>query len=398
MGFIEKNIKGDRTIWVVVLFLMLVSLLAVYSSTGTLAYAKQGGNTSYYVLKHLVMLLMGLGAMVFVHRIPPRYIAGFANVMMVFGVVTLFAALVMGTTTNGASRWLNLGFFSFQPSEFAKIALVVFVARHLALHQHEPDARKAFIPIMIGMGIVCGLIFRENLSTTLLLGGTCMVLMFVGRIPLKYLFSVTAIGVVAIVVILLLAPHISLLPRAKTWRARVERFWSPDEKGDSNSNFQSEQAKMAVATGGVMGRGPGKSYYRNFLPMAFSDFIFAIILEEYGLFGGLFVLLCYLILMNRAFNIARRCERPFHVFLVLGLVSLIVFQAIINMGVCVGILPVTGQTLPLVSMGGTSNVFTGMAIGAILSVSRFNEEEDQLLAKDEVDAQIECEQEEVVEV
>ena len=398
MGFIEKNIKGDRIIWIIVLFLMLVSLLAVYSSTGTLAYAKKGGNTAYYVLKHLVMLQLGLGAMVFVHRIPPRYIAGFANVMMAFGAVTLLAALVMGTTTNGASRWLNLGFFSFQPSEFAKMALIVFVARHLALNQHEKDARKAFIPIMGGMAIICGLIFRENLSTTLLLGGTCMLLMFVGRIPMKYLLSVTAIGVVGIVIILLLAPHISFLPRVKTWRARVERFWNPDEHGDSASNFQSEQAKMAVATGGVIGRGPGNSYYRNFLPMAFSDFIFAIILEEYGLIGGVLVLLCYVVLMARAVNIARRCERPFHIFLVLGITTLIVLQAFVNMGVCVGIFPVTGQTLPLVSMGGTSNIFTGMAIGAILSVSRFNEEEDELAAGDEQEEMVQTGQEEVVEV
>lgn len=397
MGFVEKNIKGDRIIWIVVLVLMLFSLLAVYSSTGTLAYAKKGGNTAYYVLKHLVMLLMGLGAMVVVHRIPPRYIAGLANVMMIFGGVTLLAALVVGSTTNGASRWLNLGFFSFQPSEFAKIALIVFVARYLAMHQHEKDARKAFMPIMIGMGIICGLIFRENLSTTLLLGGTCMILMFVGRIPVKYLLSVTAIGMVGIVIILLLAPHLSFLPRAKTWRARVERFWNPDEKGNNDSNFQSEQAKMAVATGGMLGKGPGNSYYRNFLPMAFSDFIFAIILEEYGLIGGGIVLLCYIILMARGYNIAKRCERPFHIFLVLGITSIIVFQAFINMGVCVGIFPVTGQTLPLVSMGGTSNIFTGMAIGAILSVSRFNEEEDELLAEDS-DVSVEAEEEALAEI
>ncbi len=398
MNFFEKNIKGDRIIWIVVLFLMLVSLLAVYSSTGTLAYAKQGGNTAYYVLKHFVMLLMGLGAMVFVHRIPPRYIAGFANVMMAFAVLSLLAALVMGTTTNGASRWLNLGFFSFQPSEFAKLALIVFVARYLALNQHEKDSRKAFLPIMIGIGLICGLIFRENLSTTLLLGFTCMILMFVGRIPVRYLFGVTAIGMVGIVLILLLAPHLSFLPRAKTWRARVERFMDPEKHGNSDSNFQSEQAKMAVATGGVIGRGPGNSYYRNFLPMAFSDFIFAIILEEYGLIGGGLVLLCYIVLMARGFNIAKRCERPFHIFLVLGITTLLVLQAFINMGVCVGIFPVTGQTLPLVSMGGTSNIFTGMAIGAILSVSRFNEEEDELLADQQTDDAVDNERNVVVEV
>ena len=398
MSFIEKNIKGDRIIWIVVLFLMLVSLLAVYSSTGTLAYAKQGGNTAYYVLKHFAMLLLGLGAMVFVHRIPPRYIAGFANAMMIVAIASLGAALVMGTTTNGASRWLNLGFFSFQPSEFAKLALIVFVARHLALNQHEKDARKAFIPIMGGIVLVCGLIFRENLSTTMLLGGTCMILMFVGRIPVKYLLSITAIGLAGIIIILMLAPHLTFLPRAKTWRARVERFWSPDEKGDSDSNFQSEQAKMAVATGGVIGRGPGNSYYRNFLPMAFSDFIFAIILEEYGLIGGGLVLLCYVVLMARGFNIAKRCERPFHIFLVLGITMLLVLQALINMGVCVGIFPVTGQTLPLVSMGGTSNIFTGMAIGAIFSVSRFNEEEDELMVEDKKEDEIADGQEAVVEV
>ncbi len=382
---IKKHFKGDQIIWLVVVGLMLVSVVAVYTSTGSLAYAKRDGNTVYFVLKHIAMLLLGLGSMVFVHRVPPRYISGLANALMAISILSLAAVQVVGSSTNGASRWLNLGFFSFQPSEFAKIALIVFVARHLALHQHEPDARKAFKPIMIGMLLVCGLIFKDNLSTFLLTAGTCMILMFIGRVPLRYLSLAALVGVGLLTIMLLtapvLAPHVPMLKRLVTWNNRIERFFS-DEKKVSEGDFQLIQAQKAIATGGIGGKGPGNSYYRNFLPMAFSDFIFAIILEEYGLWGGFIIVMAYVILMARAINIARKSERPFHIFLVLGLVLLLVFQAFINMGVCVGILPVTGQTLPLVSMGGTSNLFTGMAIGAILSVSRFNQEQEELNASE----------------
>lgn len=379
--FIKKHIKGDHIIWIVVIGLMLVSLLAVYSSTGALAYAKRDGNTAYFVLKHFGMLMLGLASMIFVHRIPPRFISGFANILMFFSFIALLAVQVMGSSTNGASRWLNLGFFSFQPSEFAKIALIIFVARQLALHQHEPDARKAFKPIMIGIALICGLIFKDNLSTFLLVTGTCMIMMFIGRVPIKYLSLTGLAGIALLAIVLLMAPHFTFLKRANTWTNRIERFIS-NEKEASEGDFQIIQAKKAIATGGLKGKGPGNSYYRNFLPMAFSDFIFAIILEEYGIAGAFAIILAYLILMARAMIIVRKSERPFHIFLVLGLTLLIAFQAFINMGVCVGIIPVTGQTLPLVSMGGTSNIFTGMAIGAILSVSRFNQEQEELSASE----------------
>lgn len=373
--FIAKYIKGDRVVWTVVVFLMIASLLAVYSSTGALAYSKKGGDTSFYVMKHFGMLAMSFLAMVVVHRINPRYFAGLAHILLGIGVITLLAALVVGTRTNGAARWLNLGFISFQPSEFAKLALIIFVARQLALYQTEKDTRKAFKSIVIALGLVCGLIFMENLSTALLTGGTVVILMMLGRMPFSRIAGLSGALILLVVLVLIIPPPYNPIPRAHTWQKRVERYLSGEKKENADGNFQMLQAKMAIATGGVIGKGPGNSYYRNFLPMAFSDFIFAIILEEYGIIGGILVILSYIVLLARAAMIARRSDRPFHILLVLGMTLLLVLQAFVNISVCVGVIPVTGQTLPLVSMGGTSNILTGMAIGTILAVSRFNDEE-----------------------
>ena len=376
MQFLKRYLKGDFSVWIIIFLLMIVSLLAVYSSTGTLAYAKRGGNTSYFVMKHLLMLLMGFGAAIFVHRIPPRYIAGLANVILISAIISLFAVLFIGTSINGASRWLNLGFFSFQPSELGKIAIVVFTARQLAMHHDEPDTRKAFLPIILAMGVVAGLIFKENLSTFLIIVAISILMMIIGRMPIKYLLGTMVVIVGLIALVFVIAPYVPQLKRVETWKSRIERQFSADQDV-SGRDYQSIQSKKAIASGGVAGKGPGKSYYRSFLPMAFSDFIFSIILEEYGLFGGVLIILLFLYLMIRGMNIARYSKRPFQKYMVLGFTMLIVMQAFINMMVCVGFIPVTGQTLPLVSMGGSSNVFMGMALGAILGVSRFTQEENE---------------------
>ena len=372
---LDKYIKGDRIMWLLIGILAVFSLLAVYSSTGTLAYKYQGGNTMYYMVKHLAFLIAGLVVIVVVHRFPYSIFSRYAVVVLWISIALLLLTLVMGVSLNSASRWLTVPGIgiSFQPSELAKFALMMYIARTLAQHQQEGiPAAKAFKPIIIYVGIVCGLIFRENLSTAAMLGVASMTLMFIGRVPFKYLLGSAASALAVIALIIMLADHVPLLHRAKTWKARVERFVSnnDDAAEESDGDFQSKMSKMAVSTGGIFGKGPGNSYQRNFLPHPYSDFIYAIIVEEFGLIGALIVLMIYMSLLFRAAMLARDSVTTFPAFLALGLMFVLVLQAFINMGVAVGIFPVTGQPLPLVSMGGTSTLFTCAAFGAILSVSR----------------------------
>lgn len=377
MTFIEKHIHGDRKIWIAVLILVLFSFLAVYSSTGSLAYAKANGNVGKLLLRHAQFLFLGLCMMVVASKIKPHVYLHYATLLLVLSIGALGLAFVMGHNVNGAARWVNLGLFSFQPSEIAKFALIIFIAKHLARHQHpDRDARKAFWPIVLAMILVIGPIFKENLSTAVLIFLTCIGLMVLGRIPILWITGLGTFLVGVFVVLILMSPYIPALKRVSTWKARIERFVNPSENESDSGNFQSEKAKMAVGSGGILGKGPGNSYYRNVLPMAFSDFIFAIILEEYGMLGGILLVVCYVVFMTRALSIVKKCDRAFPIFLVLGITMLLLMQAAINMGVSVGLLPVTGQTLPMVSMGGTSNVITGAVIGIILSVSRYVESFD----------------------
>lgn len=370
---IKQLFRGDQYIWGAIFVLVAISFLSVYSSTSVLAYQKLGGNTTFYMARHLFMLLLGLGAIVVMSNIQPKFVSGLSEVLLIVGILGLAAALMMGNAINGSSRWIKIGGLTIQPSEFAKIALIIFIAKKLAINWENP--RKALTPILIASGVVCGLILLENLSTCALVATTCGILMLIGRIPLRYLGGLSTVVIFAIVLIIFFAPYMGkIFPRANTWRARVERF--VDDKEDPQSkaeDYQAQQALMAVATGGFTGKGPGNSYMKNFLPMAFSDFIFSIILEEYGLWGGIIVIICYITIMARSITIARRCDRPFHIYTVLGLSILITLQALINMSVGVGLIPVTGQTLPMVSMGGTSNVITGGALGIILSISALTE-------------------------
>ena len=368
MNWLETYFKGDRTIWLIVILLSIVSILAVYSSTGTLAYKYQSGNTEYYLFKHGIIMILGFALMYAGHFVKYTFYARIANLGIIVAVPLLMLTLLMGSNINEASRWLTLPIIglSFQTSDFAKVALILYVARALSKKQDNiKDFRSAFVPIIIPVGLVCGLILPANFSTSAVLFTTSVILMFIGRISVKYIAYMIGMAVTVFALFLMIAYVAGYDGRISTWKARIENF----SKGDAEGNYQVEQAKIAVATGGVIGKGPGHSDQRNFLPHPYSDFIFAIIIEEYGLLGGTFVLFLYLLLFYRALQIVKRTERAFAALITVGCAFSLVFQALINMAVAVNLFPVTGQPLPMLSMGGTSIWFTSAALGIILSVS-----------------------------
>jgi cell division protein FtsW len=371
-----KNIKGDKVIWVVVLLLTIFSLLAVYSSTGTLAYKKQGGNTEYYLVKHFMILAFGLALMYLTHLLKYTYYSRISQIGLFVTIPLLLITLISGTNLNEANRWLTVPIINltFQSSDVAKLVLIMYLARVLSKKQEQiKDFRAGFLPVILPVVLICALILPANFSTAAILFVTSIVIMFIGRISLKYIFSLIGLGIVSVVLIFFLAKTLpDLFPRAGTWMARADHFMN-DEKAEPDATYQVDQAKIAIANGGIIGVSPGKSTQRNFLPHPYSDFIFAIIIEEYGLAGGTLVLLLYLILFFRVIRIATKCEGNFGSLLTIGIGFSLVFQAMINMAVAVNLLPVTGQTLPLVSMGGTSIWFTSISIGIILSVSRRTE-------------------------
>ena len=363
-----KYIRGDRVIWTVIIILSVVSLLSVYSSTGSLAYKKVSGDTFYYLFRQFKYIVLGLGVIVFFQLIPyhafNKLSVGFLGVAVVLLVVTL----IKGQEINEASRWLAIPGTSnsFQPSEFAKFALIMYLARILANHQNNLDNFKGvFLKVAVAISFICLLILPTNLSTAAIIFTVSFILLFIGRVPLKYLALYIGIGVAGLGLFLLLATAMSKEGRITTWKNRIERYVTGE--GD---NFQSDQAKVAIVRGGLLPNGPGTSTQRVLLPHPYSDFIFAIIIEEYGsVIGGLLLVFLYLWLLFRTGLIVRRSKSTFGAFLAFGLALGLVFQAFVNMGVTVGLLPVTGQTLPLVSMGGSSMFFTSMALGMILSVS-----------------------------
>lgn len=367
---IFENISGDKVIWMVVLILSFFSLLAVYSSTGTLAYRYQGGHTEFYLFKHLGILIMGLVLMYAAHMVPYKYYSRIAQILIFLSIPLLLVTLMTGTNLNEASRWLTLPVInlSFQTSDLAKLALIMYVARLLAKKQEDiKDLRTAFLPIMIPIVLTTGLILPANFSTAAVLFATSLVLLFIGRINLKYIFGIIGIGIGGFLILIMIAKvNPDILPRLETWSARLESFSDKDSEG----NYQANQSKIAIATGDFFGKLPGNSVQRNFLPHPYSDFIFAIIIEEYGLLGASFIILLYLIFLYRSVRIASQSPGAFGAFLSIGLAFSLVFQAMINMMVAVNLLPVTGQPLPLLSMGGTSIWFTSLSIGIILSVSK----------------------------
>ncbi len=381
MSSISKHIRGDRVIWMVIILLSMISILAVYSSTGTLAYKVRGGNTGYYLIKQLIFLSIGIFIIIATSAVPYKYYSRMAQIFLFIAIPVLALTLVTGPSINEARRWLTLPGtgFTIQPSDFAKLAIIMYVARILSLKQDSLNEFKgAYFQIIWPVVLVCGLIMPANLSTAAILFVTAMTLMFVGRIPFKFLALTIGGGILILTIFIAVSLSLNKGGRIATWQNRIENFVSGEETDD---NFQVNRAKIAVVNGGLIGKGPGNSTQRNYLPHPYSDFIYAIIIEEYGLIGGTFVLFLYIWLFFRAGLIVRRSNKTFAALLALGLSMGLVLQAMINMAVAVNLVPVTGQTLPFVSMGGSSILFTSIALGMILSVSHGVDEERKELLK-----------------
>jgi cell division protein FtsW len=370
--------KGDRWIWLIVVLLSVWSLLAVYSATGTLAY-KKGVGSEQFLIKHLVMIVGGIALMYFSHLLDYRYYAGISKVLMMLTIPLLAYTLIFGANVNEASRWVTIPIINqtFQTSDLAKLALITFLARTLSKKQENiKDVKKAFLPIMASVCAVFVLIALANLSTALMLFGVSILLLIMGRISIKQISIVGLAGVVLLGAVMMLGP------RRKTYISRIDTFIHP-EKADPDKAFQSNHAKIAIATGGIFGKGPGNSTQRNFLPHPYSDFVFALIIEEYGMVGGVGLVLLYLLFLYRCVLIVTDSPKAFGALLAAGLSFSLTIQAFANMAVAVGLGPVTGVPLPLVSMGGTSILFTSVAFGIILSVSR-DIEEKKLKSKEKV--------------
>ncbi|MER2997105.1 FtsW/RodA/SpoVE family cell cycle protein [Pontibacter populi] len=364
--WLQKNLKGDPVLWGIVLMFSLLSVAVVYSATGTLAYKSHEGNTEYFLLKHSALIFLGLAFMWAAHKINYRYYSRLSLVALILSVPLLLFAFFWGSNINDASRWITIPVINqtFQPSDLAKLALISYLASMLAKVQLQvKDWRKTLVPMMIWTVAICALIALTNTSTAVLLFATCMLLMFIGRVPFKYLVTVFFI------VIIVGGGALAIGQRLGTAVSRVEAFLD-----DSETPFQLEQSYIAIATGGVVGKGPGNSDQRDILPHPYSDFIFAIILEEYGLLGGAAVLFLYLALLYRGMVTVVNSTGAFGGLLSAGLSFSLVIQGMINMGVAVGLGPITGLPLPLLSMGGTSLIFTGISLGIILSVSRTDSE------------------------
>ncbi|BDD03499.1 FtsW/RodA/SpoVE family cell cycle protein [Aureibacter tunicatorum] len=362
-SWMKKHVTGDYYIWTIVFIFTIMSIWAVYSATQTLAFKMANGNTEYYLIKHSSLIGVALFCMWLAHKVDYKYYGALSKIGLIISVPLLLYTWKYGLNINEASRWLRVPIINlaFQPSDLAKLALISSLAFKLSKLQHEvTDSFKSLMPILGWVVTICGLIGLTDLSSSAMLFTTCMVIFFIGRIPMKFFMVMVFVGSV-------LAGGTAMMfgQRLGTAAARLERFWDKTEV-----SFQAEQSYIAVAKGGVTGKGPGNSEQKNFLPHPYSDFIYAIIIEEYGMTGGVFVLLLYLGLLYRGMVTAANSDRPYGGLLSAGLSFAIVFQALINMGVVTGLLPITGLPLPMISMGGTSLLFTGISFGIILSVSR----------------------------
>ncbi|MFM2425660.1 MAG: hypothetical protein RL747_1204 [Bacteroidota bacterium] len=373
-----SRFKGDKWIWFVIIILSLIGILAVYSATGTLAYSKQGGNTEWYFLRHTGFLLIGLGLLFLTHLIPFSYYSRISQIFLWISIGLLILTLAIGSEINNATRVIpipGLG-VTFQPSDMAKLFLVMYISRYLSKNQEEIDSPRVFWTTLGYILMVVLLIAPENLSTSLVVFVTAALLMFIGRVNFKYMMYLTfsGVGLISILVVVLLNVNTDGMEssRIPTWKKRIETFMGQD---DGQGNYQQLQSKIAVATGGVFGKGPGNSTQRNYLPHPYSDFIYAIIIEEYGLIGGLIVAGCFLILVFRCLKIVVESPRAFGALVAMGLGLSMSLQAFVNMGVAVGMLPVTGLTIPLVSMGGTSLFMNSIGFGIILGISKYIEDE-----------------------
>jgi cell division protein FtsW len=382
--------KGDKVIWAVVVLLALISLLAVYSSTGLLAYKMYKGNTEIYLFKQFAFIITGVMIIYFAHQVNYIIYARVAKILFLLSIPLLIYTLFFGVKLNEGSRWIRLPIINmtFQTSDLAKLALIMYISHLLSRKQDQiKDFKKGFLPVILPVAVVCILIAPANLSTALLIGATCMMLMFIGRVSAKHLLLTIGVAMIPVLLLIMAAvirhkisepssvighttSHAGLLVRVDTWINRVGNFMYGTKEDKADDNYQVNQAKIAVANGGWIGLGPGNSRQRNFLPHPYSDFIYAIIIEEYGLIGGAIIMFIYLVFLFRSIRIFKKCPFAFGAFLALGLSFTLMIQAIANMAVNVNLFPVTGVTLPLISMGGSSFLFTCLAIGIILSVAR----------------------------
>ena len=368
---IFDNLRGDRSIWLVAFMLSMASILAVYSSTGSLAYKYQQGNTEFYILKHVLLLVASWFVLYICYLLHYTRYARLAPWMLVIAVFLLILTLAIGTDINDARRWIKLPGInqSFQASDFAKIALIVYLAVQITRKQDIIKSfQAAFLPLFLPVVGICFLIAPANLSTALVLFLVCILMMFIGRVPLKFIGALLVLGVAAFAMLVIIDRVAPGLVRLDTWIVRVQDFM-----GNSEGKYQVEQSKIAIAKGGFFGMGPGNSMQRNFLPHPYSDFIFSIIIEEYGLLGAALVLGLYLLLLFRCVRLVTIAPKAFGAIVAIGLCLMLVIQALANMAVSVHLVPVTGLPLPMVSMGGNSVLFTGASIGIILSVSKYIE-------------------------
>lgn len=366
----NDHLKGDRTIWMVALLLGVTSLLAVYSASSWMGWRSDGG-TFRILVKHGMMLIAGGGIMYLASKLKYTVYSKLSQVLLGATIGLLLLTLLIGSNVNGASRWLaipGVG-ITFQTSDLARVVIIVYLARVLGRQREEPwTFREVILKLILPVGAVCGFILPANFSTAALLFGTCMIVMFIGQVPIRHMLSVVGIAIAAFGILLLLSKaNPELLPRLQTWQSRLTTHGGDDR----DANYQVNNAKIAIVHGGFLPNGPGTGTSRNFMPHPESDMIYAFIIEEYGsVFGGLGLLLLYLILLSRAMRIANRCEKRFGALVAVGLALSLVLQALVNMAVAVNLVPVTGQPLPLVSMGGTSMWFTCLSLGIMISVSR----------------------------
>ena len=400
-GSLRSRTRGDKVIWTTVVLLAVVSLLVVYSSTGLLAYKMYKGNTEIYLFKQFAFIMVGVMIIYFAHQVNYTIYSKVAKILFLVSIPLLIYTLFFGVKLNEGSRWIRLPIINmtFQTSDLAKLSLFMYLSRLLSKKQDViKDFKKGFLPVIAPVAVVCVLIAPANLSTALLIGATSLMLLFIGRVKARHLLLTICFAMIPVVILVMAAvirhkaddgvvekPKAEgkgrLTVRVGTWVSRVEAFIYGGKEDNDDNNYQVNQAKIAIAKGGILGLGPGNSQQRNFLPHPYSDFIYAIIIEEYGLIGGAFIVFIYLVFLLRSIRIFRRCPFAFGAFLALGLSFTLVIQALANMAVNVNLFPVTGVTLPLVSMGGSSFLFTCLAIGIILSVAR-NVEKEAMEGKD----------------
>lgn len=389
--WLKDKLRGDWQIWFIIAVLSLFSILVVYSASSALAYKRAGGNTESYLLSHTIHLLLGLGVIWCMHRINYTNFAGVSRLLLWITPILLLYTYFFGTTVGGTKRWINIFGISFQSSDLVRLVLITNLAAMLARRQNMEYNPKTLVGLIFWCGLLCGMLAITNFSTAVILGLTCFIIMWVGRVPGRYLLRMAGFVMGAIIVVLSISIFLYNrgvdFGRGQVVLERIEAFAKIDLNGDKiignadrDDSYQRDQAMIAIARGGAIGIGPGKSFQRNYLPEAFSDYIYAIIVEEYGFLGAIVTMFMYLWLLYRGLKNVENTNRAFGGLLCVGLTFSIVFQAFVHMFINVGLGPVTGQTLPLMSMGGTSILFTSVAIGIVLSVTKGEHDEGKVAA------------------